>query len=299
MTRFLFITSLLAGVLFANATTVSVPEGVTISYSEQVLDIHWEPISHAIGYNVYTRESNSERRRINSKPIKTRPHFAFIWEIIEGKRQRRVKGYEHHISVTALFAVDGDTVESAPSEELNNRYFEGYESILDAEQFKEMQPAMALQGAFPVRLANNSSRDFMKFLETGGRALIEEMRKNIDPREVGACAPISTIAVKLLAEQGIYAYKAEGTFIKEYHNFVVVRIDGSDFILDFTTDQFVPQSAPVVIPINRCFLKEGRIAESGRAIYQISKLYPPEGVKLSDSKESEIYQEIYQSVTKL
>ena len=65
-----------------------------------------------------------------------------------------------------------------------------------------------------------------------GRYLTKLLRDSINFQEVGACDPVSTIALMLLKEWDLYAYKAEGVFIEEYHTFIVITINHVDYILD-------------------------------------------------------------------
>ena len=67
--------------------------------------------------------------KLNQKLITSGPRFVFIWSFDNGKRERTVKGYNHFISVTSVFNIEGDTVESMLSKEVTNNYFDGFTNM--------------------------------------------------------------------------------------------------------------------------------------------------------------------------
>lgn len=291
-------------ILLSNHTTFcktdkSTPEILSIDYSEQVLDIIWQEIEDVKGYNIYSRnasQSYNKRRKINKNLITSGGHFAFIWEFGDGIRERKVKGYEHIISIEAICSTSTKPLFSS---EWDNLYFQGYRNISDSIRISGILDDKQSVEYLPTTLENNKLTDIISFMEGPGQHLNELVSDSINPLEVGGCAPITTILVELLNEWGIYAYKAEGTFIKEYHSFVVLKIDKIEYILDFTADQFLPKVSPVMIPRDKCFLNSrGRLSDQGKPVYTIVKLYKPENIRLSSSDESRVYRNIRNEVLK-
>lgn len=275
------------------------PEITIIDYTEQVLDIIWNDVPDAKGYNIYSRnssQSTSSKRKVNKNLITSGPHFAFIWEFESGKRERKIKGYEHIISIEAICTTG---TPKRFSKEKDNLYFQGYRNILNNNQIMGVIDENQDTEHLPIPMQDNKLKLFVSFMEGPGAYLNELVTELIDPLAVGGCAPVTTILVEILNRWGIYAYKAEGTFIKEYHSFAVVKIDKTEYILDFTADQFIPKVSPVMIPRDKCNINSyGRLSESGKDIYTIAKLYKPEDIRLSDKKEGEIYRKIRDEVMK-
>ncbi len=280
-------------------TDIPMPEIVSIDYSEQVLDIFWKEVPGVKGYNVYSRnasQSFSKRRKVNKNLITSGGHFAFIWEFQDGTRERKIKGYEHIISIDAICST---TTTPKTSTEWDNLYFQGYRNITDSQRISAVLDDKQTTDFLPTSLENNKLERFISFMEGPGRDLNRLVSDSINPLEVGGCAPVTTILVDLLYRWGIYAYKAEGTFIKEYHSFVVLKIDKIEYILDFTADQFLPKVSPVLIPRDECFLsRHGRFSDSGKNVYVIAKLYKPENVRLSNGDDSRVYRNIRNEVLK-
>lgn len=281
------------------ADTLSAPEIISIDYSEQVLDIYWQEVPRVKEYNVYSRNSSQsfrKRRKINKNPITSGGHFAFIWEFSNGMRERKIKGYEHIISIEAICSTSTNPI---ISQEWDNLYFQGYRNITDSLRISAIIDDKQEIEYLPGNLEKNSLLDFISFMEGPGQILSKLVRDSINPLEVGGCAPITTILVELLSKYGLYAYKAEGTFIKEFHSFAVIRIDNVEYILDFTADQFLPKVSPVMVPRDECFLsKRGRLSEKGKPVYTIAKLYKPEHIRLTNSDESTVYRNIRNEVLK-
>lgn len=277
----------------------SLPEIISIDYNEQVLDIIWKEIPQVIGYNIYSRNSSQsiqKRRKVNKNLITSGGHFAFIWEFKDGKRERKIKGYEHIISIEAICSTNSKPIYST---EWDNLYFQGYRNISDSIRISAVIDDKQNSSYLPTSIENNKLSKFISFMEGPGQHLNEIVSDSINPLEVGGCAPVTTILVEILKKYGIYAYKAEGTFIKEYHSFVVLKINKIEYILDFTADQFLPKVSPVLIPRDECYLNyRGRISEKGKPIYTIARLYKPENVRLSDSEESRVYKNIRNEVLK-
>jgi hypothetical protein len=295
------ITTILCYILTSAACSVpSAPQNLRITFGEKSLDIFWDSLPGTVGYNVYSRpERNaptSKRRRLNRNLITSGAHFTYIWEFEGGKRIRKVKGHRHVISVTALCVDNGDTVESDFSAEIDNFYFEGYENIITEKDIRSLLQEKQKISPLPITTISNGINEFVAFMIGPAQSFHALVKDTIDPLEVGACSPISTILVKLLSECGIEAYKVEGTFIREYHAFVVINIEGVEYVLDFTADQYIPGVTPVMIPRDYCFLDSlGDLSTSGTPIYEIQKIYRPEQTDIVDTDSSSIYRSLLSS----
>lgn len=297
MRAFFFI---LAIVSFSFSGGLPAPSNPRAEYTETGLDITWDSVPGARGYNLYDRDSNSKKakqRKINSALITSGPHFSYLWDVQNGERVRRIKGYEHHISITAVFNETGNEKEGPFSDEVDNCYFEGFRNVLSGAEIKKRLVKQQASPLLPVDQKANSREDFIRFMEGPGARLAGEMKKAINPREVGACAPISTIVVKLLDEWGLPAFRVEGVFIKEFHTFNIINIEGVEYVLDFTADQFAPGVSPVFFPRDYSNLNtRGRLSVMGTPVYQIGKVFTAAQTALSENKEGEGYRRIYDKV---
>jgi hypothetical protein len=281
---------------------LQIPRNVWIEYTEQNLIINWDSVGGSIGYNVYrsfTKNTDKEdMEKLNQKLITSGPRFVFIWRFDQGKRERSVKGYHHFISVTSLFNVDGDTLESALSELVSNNYFSGFDDMTSKKRIKKVFINEQKSGYLPVQSLSNKKNAFIKFMTGPGIFLMKVLRDSLNFQEIGACVPVSTIALKLLYHWGLHAMKAEGVFIEEFHTFIVINIENVEYILDFTADQFVPGVSPVIVARDLCFINsKGTLDKSGIPIYQIEKVFPGPS-ELNNTEKSRIYHHIYDTVFK-
>jgi hypothetical protein len=284
-----------------NTVNLQVPKNIWIDYAEKSLAVNWDSVAGAIGYNVYQsfdRDAGKKEMQIlNRKLITSGPRFVFIWSFDNGERERAIKGYKHFLSVAAVFAVDGDTVESNLSEKLTNNYFEGFSNITSEESIRKIIIHKQKADSLPIQISNNRINTFIQFMDGPGRYLTELLRDSLNFQEIGACDPVSTIALNLLKDWDLYAYKAEGVFIEEFHTFIVITINHVDYILDFTADQFIPGVSPVLVPRDKCYInKNGRLNLTGKPVYQIGRLSRPGNSKLNNSERSQVYHTIYRMV---
>ena len=270
------------------------PVNVRATFAEKSIDIAWDSVPGVAGYNVYTGAQAglplAQRRRLNQQVITSGPHFTYIWDISQGQRVRGVKGYRHHLVVTSVFAADSAEVESGPSAEIDNCYFGGFDRA-DTKSALEriLRPGQKVE-RLPVERHSNTRKAFVSFMTGTGARLQALVRDTIDPREVGACSPLATVLVQLMLKSGLTAWKVEGTFIKEYHAFVVVEVDSVEYVVDIAADQFVPDVSPVVVPRDWCFLgPAGRFAEDGQPVYVVSKVYAPDKSSLVESPVAGVY----------
>jgi hypothetical protein len=274
------------------------PQNLRVIYGEQSLDLTWDSVPGAAGYNIYTAPSPklpmSKKRKINPALITSGSHFTYIWDFEDGIRERKIKGRLHYLSVTAVFEKKGRVVESKPTPEADDFYFKGYENIDAPVKIKPILRTSQAAPFLPVETFVNKRKDFFRFMEDNGKKLLKEIKANIDPLQVGACAPISTLLVKLLQDDSLYAYRIEGNFINEYHTFVLLNIDSVEYILDFSADQFTPGVVPVFFPRDLSHLNDrGKLAPEGRDIYLIGKIYSPEQSDLTDTKAAQLFREIH------
>jgi len=283
--------------------TIAGPTNPRITATEKTLEITWDTVADAQGYNVYTAPRAglklAQRRKVNPGLITSGPRFTYIWDLVRGTRERNIKGFEHHLSVTAIVndRIRKKTYESLPSAEVDNCCFDGFRNVQSrADIYRLLQNAQTSE-KLPVEQKPTTVGDFMAFMDGPGKLLFKTVKDSLNFKETGGCAPVSTVLVNVLDTAGIYAYKVEGTFIKEFHTFVVVNIDGVEYILDFTADQFVPGVSPVFLPRDKAFLTEAnRFGSSGTPVYQVAKIFNPGQCLLSDSPDAEVYRHILEKV---
>jgi hypothetical protein len=280
------------------------PVNVRVVYSERSFDITWDSIPGALGYNIYTGDKPyfpaEQKRKINRKLITSGTHFTYLWDSENGQIIKRIKGYRHYLALTAVYEQDGLETESAFSREIDNNYFEGFGNCDSSGRITHVFIDSQRTAFLPVKEKANSRKQFIRFMKGPGRALHREIQKLIDPKETGGCVPISTIALKLMDLSGLDAYRIEGLFIEEFHSFIMLRIEGSEYIVDFTADQFIPGVSPVVIPRDFCFLNaRGKPDTAGQPIYLVNKIFNAHQIGLSDNKKADIYKEILNRISSM
>jgi hypothetical protein len=286
----------------AEPITVIAPQNLRIDYAEKSLDLTWDSVPDAIGYNIYTSDKpglpRQKKLKVNSVLISSGPHFTYLWHFENKEKVRKIKGYRHFISVTAVFEKNGIRQESGQSEERDNRYFEGYTQAYTREAIEKILQPSQLAPLLPVPLDSQRVEDFIAFMTGPGKEFSAAIGKSIDFREVGACAPVSTALVDLMKNFGLPAVRIDGTFIREFHTFAIVKLGSVEYVLDFTADQFVPGVSPVFVPRDRCRLdSDGRLASEGTPVYEVSKIYSADQVGLADNNEAEIYKKIFNDIT--
>lgn len=267
------------------------PKNLRAVFSETSIECLWDSVNGATGYNLYDLAvepgKKNGRRKINALPITSGTRFSYIWDIDKGEMVKRIKGYSHRLVATALF---DDCHESGPSNSIDNSYFERYKNVLTPQRIAPILSVQQRTLPLPTQPRAMTRQQLTDFLGGPGSQLATMVKKQINPQKQGACSPISTILVRLLAHHGLDALKAEGTFIKEYHSFVLLVVDSVEYVLDFTADQFVPNVAPVLIPRDRCFINDvGRLDSTGQPVYLISRLYSVDQTSLADNPSGKIY----------
>ncbi|MAG52375.1 MAG: hypothetical protein CMH62_00260 [Nanoarchaeota archaeon] len=112
------------------------------------------------------------------------------------------------------------------------------EEFLDYEQDLQVLPETARV---------NSKEDIINFLREFSPSIIREYR-NTETNSYclypGGCIAISTLIVKLMEDEGIDAYVLDGEFLHppsdfpRYHNYIGIDIEGVEYIIDYTANQF-------------------------------------------------------------
>lgn len=297
--KFFIVTILL---LFAIAPgEISPPANIQVIYSEKSLDMWWDSVPNASGYNIYTvnfkKTKPAQRQKINQKLITSGTHFTFFGESKNGETNRKMKGYEYHLAITTVCSLGGKEKESVFSEVVDNCYFEGFRNIDCRSKIEKILASTQQTPYLPAAKKVNSRENFIQFMEGPGQLLRKLVKDSINPLQEGGCAPVSTILVKLMDKWGLSAYKIKGLFIKEFHTFVIINIDGVEYILDFTADQFVPNVSPVFFPRDYSHLNgNGKLSADGKPVYQIEKIYSPDQTELAEGKTSQVYRNIFDKV---
>ncbi len=297
---FMVLTALAAASL-CPAQTPRPPSNLRVTCTEKILEIAWDSVPGVEGYNVYTSPTPgvplSRRRRVNQALIRSGTRFSYIWDVENGERVRGIKGRLHYLSVTSVAKAGKRTLESKPSPEVDNNYFEGFGHASSADTLRRIFREHQTTEKLPVAEHRAGRDSFVAFMEGPGALLQQLIRDTIDARAVGACAPLSTVAVRLMLAWGVPAWKAEGTFIKEYHSFVIVNIDGVEYVVDFAADQFIPGVSPVVVPRDYRHLNDrARLTTEGQPVYEVAKLYAADKSDLAPIEAADVYRHLMAEV---
>lgn len=278
------------------------PFHIAAEFSETIITLRWAEIPGAKAYNIYARYSDTGFVRVNPVPVTTRPQYSFIWVGSEGEKKRVVKGNAVSLYVAALEGThcndhSSSCRETKKSGVVETAYFHGYARIVSAEDcgrvlHEDQEVAPLLSDVRQV-----SRRAFLREYPPYAAALDSIYRHTIDPKDEGACVPISTIASKLLTARGIPCYRCQGVFINQFHNFNLVVIDGVEYVLDFTANQFLPNSSPVLIPRDRCFIDSlgfptGKPVGTVTRIYTVEKVFDADQISFTDKPEAQKYKGI-------
>ena len=274
-------------------------------FSETMITVRW-PKQESIGaFNVYA-DYGTGSLIVNPVPVSSRNQFSFIWVMENGEKKRIVKGNTVSLYVAGL---EGDSCadrgqgcsETVISDTIATRYFESFARVEEKDRclaiLRHAQTvAPVIQNAHSV-----NKRLFLTMYPGLASDIILLYRQNIDPRDNGACVPFSTIVAKYFSRSGIACYRAQGVFITQFHSFNLVVIDGVEYILDFTADQFLPSSVPVFIPRDCCFIDStGRASCSPEVtvtpMYVIEKIFDADHLQFTDSPEAEQYKKMFESL---
>ena len=268
---------------------------------EKLLEVEWDSVPGAQGYHVYTAPRQGTpprlRTRANHALITSGTRFAAAWRNDNGEMVRMIKGERHWLSVAAVFPADTGMLTGPFSAEVGNTYLDPWSGARNRTRIEQIVVAHQRRDPLPVNLQTTTSAAFIGFMEGVGTQLYRALRDALDFRETGACVPVSALVVLLLEDQGIPGWRVEGTFIREWHTFVVLGIDGVEYVLDFAADQFVPDVSPVLIPRDSCFLgADGRLGGEGEEIYLPGRIYSAQQSLLVDSDETRLFRDILDSL---
>jgi hypothetical protein len=291
------------------AAPAEVPLTVSATFSETMITLRWQELADVKAYNVYARYNDTAFVCANPVPITSRPQYSFIW-VGRGEEKRKVvKGSTVSLYVTALTGegcgyAAGPCTEAGRSNALTTEYFKGFSRVRSAADVtKALTNGSRKTPALLDSAGSIPRRTFTKVFPALSRRLDSLYRKQINPRDEGACVPFSTLAAKYLSAKGIACYRCQGNFIKEFHSFNLVIIDSTEYILDFTADQFLPSSSPVLIPRASCFIDSlGRPTSdtSGTVtpMYIVDKVFHPDQLSFSESEEARFYREALETLFK-
>ncbi len=271
--------------------SLKIPQNVKLDCSEKAIDVSWDSIPEAYGYNVYSRNSiTSNTHKVNKNIIKSGCRFRYIWDLEKGERVKKIKGFSHYISVRAVYKKKKSRTESKHSTLADNQYFNGYKNVWNKNNLQNVLIDSQTVKPLPLNSKPTNIKDVLSFLKGNGIKLTKLIRKEINALETGGCVPISTLVVNLLLQNNIEAFRAEGTFIEEFHSFVILNIEGNEYILDFAANQFLPNVSPVLIPREKAFLNENsRLDFNGKPIYIVERLFNADQCIFADNKEAKPY----------
>jgi len=274
------------------------PLHVAATFSEKNISLSWDSCSSAHAYNVYA-DWGKGFERANFKPITSGTRFVFFRTSDTSRFERAVKG--HSVTLYAVPVYDS-SIEGEKGSIVTTSYFKGFETVLSQEKCKRI--IKTADPEYRKLLPKGQSITADKFIRAYVRLAIRvhDIYKNkIDPSNAGACVPFSTVAAKYFTAKGIPCYRAQGSFIAEFHSFNLVIVDTKEYILDFTSDQFIPNTAPVLIPLSHCFIDStGQPVNNPRGtftvMYRINQIYDPKHLNFTKTKDAQWYQEMLDSL---
>lgn len=302
MTKKMFTTLfLLILVSLSYGSLSNAPTELKVDFTEKIYTISWKPVDGAYGYNVYTAENagltKDKKIKINKKLIRSRNKYVYMWHFENGEKVRKVKGYRHYISVTAVFKKDdGTLVESAQSREKHNLYFGKFGNVINGDKIKNVLVQNQRSEKLPVTIKPTTVEKLTQFCNSDGFKYLQSIHKNIDAQKIGGCVPIATVLTKLLIENGIDAYRVDGKLIRQFHSFVIINVEGNEYVFDFSADQFYPGAAPVLMPRDYCSIMNPSSKDGSSQMYQIGKIYNADAIGLANNKRSAVYKKIYLAV---
>lgn len=277
-------------------------------FSETMITLFWAQQDSADAYNVYA-DYGTGSFLANPVPIESRTQFSFFWAPIHGEKRRVVKGNMIRLYVVAQrtkYNVDlPPSVQVVSlSDTVRTRYYDGFAKV-ETPQHCETIVGNAKQKSPRIKKMGDgiSRKAFLREYPSLAHDILNVYRGTIDPRDEGACVPFATLVAKYFTARGIPCYRIQGIFISQFHNFNLVVIDDAEYILDFTADQFLPGSSPVLIPRDFCNIdstgaptniSQGRFTP----MYLIDKVFSAEQVKFSDTPDARRYNQVLDSLLK-
>ncbi len=274
-------------------------------FTETMITLDWEPPAEAAAFDIYADYGNGFVR-VNPIPVTSRPRYSFFWVEQGGRKKRVVKGRRVRLYVQALTGRGCDSLRKActalcRSDEVRTRYFAGFSRALD----RRVVGAILRTSQRTQRLAPEArsigTAQFTEAFPALARAIDSAYRKKIDPLDEGACVPFSTLAAKYLSARGVPCYRVQGVFISQFHSFNMLVVDSVEYILDFTADQFLPRSAPVLMPadwrqIDSTGAPTRATAGISARMYQIEKIWASDRLRFTDTPDARLYRSLLDSL---
>jgi hypothetical protein len=287
----------------ANAASCAFP--VAAQFTEDMITLSWGDVRDAHAYNVYADCGNGFVKA-NFAPIAVRNRFSFLWIDSAGKKERVVKGNRVTCRVVPLLASvssKNDTVfsEGPAGCSVQNDYFRGFSGVLSDSAFsKILEPRQRCKKIFATAVSVAGAA-FRAGYARPARSVFALYKSRIDPKDEGACVPFSTIVAKYFTKRGITCYRAQGLFVGSFHSFNLVVVDSVEYILDFTADQYVPQSSPVFMPRDYCFADScgaptSHPAGTFTAFYRIDKVFTADQIAFAETPKAREYQQALDSL---
>jgi hypothetical protein len=273
-------------------------------FSETIITVDWPEQEGIKACNVYA-DFGDGYVKVNPVPVASRPKFSLLWTGQEDSVKRIIKGNRICMYVAAL---NGDCTNSASEcTELKNSdtictdYFDWYSGIVTEIQCRSILLQRQTVPKILLDADNVKRQDFLKTFPALANRLAALYKDNINPAEEGACVPFSSIVAIYLSRNGIPCYRAEGLFISQFHSFNLVMVNGVEYVLDFTADQFLPKSVPMLIPRDCCSIgSKGKPVcrnNSGfTQMYRVERIISSDNIRFSDSPGAEKYVKMLESL---
>ncbi len=279
---------------------------VAAQFTEDMITLSWGDVPGAAAYNVYA-DCGTGFSKANFAPIASRRRFSLLWMESRGVRTRVVKGNRVACRVTPLFERiskrDTVFVEGPASCSVRNDYFRGFAGMLsDTACSRVLETRQRVKKIFPSAVSVDRAT-FCSHYVRPARDIYAIYKSMIDPKDEGACVPFSTMVAKYFTKRGIACYRVQGQFIGAFHSFDLVVVDSVEYILDFTADQYVPNSSPVLIPRDFCFADScgeptARPGAISTAFYRVEKIFTPDQIAFTETPKARAYQQLLDSLEK-
>jgi hypothetical protein len=276
-------------------------------FSEDMITLSWADVPGAAAYNVYA-DLGRGPVKANFSEIRTRNRFGFLWIESDGKKERVVKGNRVRLYVVPLFVKERipDTIlaEGGPSRGVVNSYFAGFSQVLDAGGCNRILRLRQATERILPRAAQTTHKTFCGCYGRLAPDIDALYKSKIDPKDEGACVPFSTMVAKYFSAKGVPCYRAQGMFIGAFHSFNIVVVDSVEYVLDFTANQFVPESAPVFMPRDWCFIDScgsptGVPRGTFTKMYCVETVYASDQIAFTDTPKARQYQRLLDSLLTL
>jgi hypothetical protein len=280
---------------------------VAAEFSEDMITLSWQDVPDAVAFNVYADLGNGPVMA-NFSVVRKRNRFSFLWIESGGKKERVVKGNRVQLYVVPLFArgkiTDSVFTEGRPSCGVANSYFAGFSNVLDSGGCDRILRPRQTTPKVLVRAEQTSRKEFCSRYGLLAPDVDALYRSKIDPKDEGACVPFSTMVAKYFTSKGVPCYRVQGMFMDAFHSFNIVVVDKVEYILDFTADQFVPGSAPVLMPRDICFVDSighptGAPRGTFTKMYRIEMVFASGQIAFTDTPKAREYKRALDSLLAL